>query len=212
MVPGFAAAVSEKPTATSEHSVTGRTDAPAPEVPMHTQKIGKQLVTALLSWWPIYMSSPGHFEFAGVPRHHTHIQEHLQAIQEQIDQILRLSTSFVSVSVRISSLESVRAKCCALWLVLEWTNIVSWCAGHPWSFGGSPASQRPSGLVWSGVDDIVRGTETPPSWAISLSEDLDQDDCDCVHGRYLIAGNRYSLWVLQQCGCRGAFVAIRTTG
>ena len=28
------------------------------------------------------MSSPGHFEFAGVPRHHTHIQEHLQAIQE----------------------------------------------------------------------------------------------------------------------------------
>ena len=41
------------------------------------------------------------------------------------------------------------------------------------SLGGSPASQRPSGLVWSGVDDIVRGTETPLSWAISLCEDQD---------------------------------------
>ena len=50
-----------------------------------------------------------------------------------------------------------------------------------------PASQRPSGLVWSGVDDIVRGTETPPSWAISHSEDRDQVDRDCVHGRDLIA-------------------------
>ena len=52
----------------------------------------------------------------------------------------------------------------------------------------SPASQRPSGLVWSGVDDIVRGTETPPSWAISLSKDRDQGDRDCIHGRDLIAG------------------------
>ena len=25
------------------------------------------------------------------------------------------------------------------------------------AIGGSPASQRPSGLVWSGVDNIVRG-------------------------------------------------------
>jgi len=39
----------------------------------------------------------------------------------------------------------------------------------------------------------VRGTETPPSWAISLSEDWDQGDRDCVHGRDLIAGKRYSL-------------------
>jgi len=46
--------------------------------------------------------------------------------------------------------------------------------------------------VWSGVDNIVRGTETPPSWAISLSEDRDQGDRDCVHGRDLIAGKRYS--------------------
>ena len=60
------------------------------------------------------------------------------------------------------------------------------------AIGSSPASQRPSGLVWSGVDDIVRGTETPLSWAISLSEDRDQGDRDCVHGRDLIAGKRYS--------------------
>ena len=39
--------------------------------------------------------------------------------QVHIDQILRLSTSFVSDSARISFLESVRARCCALWLVLE---------------------------------------------------------------------------------------------
>ena len=65
------------------------------------------------------MCSPSHLKLAEVPRHHTHIQEHLQAIQEQIDQIFILSTSFVSVSARISFLESVRARCCALWLVLE---------------------------------------------------------------------------------------------
>ena len=53
---------------------------------------------------PIYVCSPGHLKFAGVPRSPIHIQEHLQAIQVQIDQILRLSTSF-SVSARISSLE-----------------------------------------------------------------------------------------------------------
>ena len=88
MVPEAAAEVSEMPTATSERRVTGRTDAPAPEVPMPTQKTSQRLVTALLSWWPIYMPHPESFEFAGVPRHHTHIQKHLQAIQEHRDQIL----------------------------------------------------------------------------------------------------------------------------
>ena len=43
--------------------------------------------------------------------------------------------------------------------------------------------------MWSGVDNIVRGTETPPSWAISLREDRDQGDRDCVHRRDLIAGS-----------------------
>jgi len=61
----------------------------------------------------------------------------------------------------------------------------------PWSFGGSPASQRPSGLVWSGVDDFVRGTETPPSWAISLSGNRDQGDRDTtfVHFRTTAQGS-----------------------
>ena len=38
MVPEAAAAVLVKPTASSEHRVTGRTDASAPEVPMPAQK------------------------------------------------------------------------------------------------------------------------------------------------------------------------------
>ena len=57
------------------------------------------------------MPHPGHLKLVGVPRSLIHIQKHLQAIQVQIDQILRLSTNFVSVSARISSLESVRAMC-----------------------------------------------------------------------------------------------------
>ena len=56
------------------------------------------------------MFSPGHLKLAGVPRNLIHIQEHLQAIQVHIDQILRLSTNFVSVSARISFLESVSAR------------------------------------------------------------------------------------------------------
>ena len=66
---------------------------------------------------------------------------------------------------------------------------VRWPLG---AIGGSPASQRPSGVEGSGVENIVRGTENPPSWAISLSKDRDQGDCDCVHGRDFIAGKRYS--------------------
>ena len=89
MVPEGAAAVSEKPTASSERRVTGRTDALWSDVPMLTQKTGQRLVTALLSWWPIYMCSPGHLKLAGVLRHLIHIQEYLQAIQEFIDHILR---------------------------------------------------------------------------------------------------------------------------
>jgi len=60
----------------------------APGVPMPTQKTGQLLVTALLTWWPIYMCSPSHLMLAGVPRHHTHTQEYLQAIQEHRVQIL----------------------------------------------------------------------------------------------------------------------------
>ena len=88
MVTEVAAEMSERPTAILERSMTETTDAPTPEVPMPTQKSGQRLVMALLSWWPIYMPHPGHYELAGVPRHHTHIQEHLQAIQQHRDQIL----------------------------------------------------------------------------------------------------------------------------
>ena len=88
MVPEGAAAVSEKPTASSERRVTGRTDALWSDVPMLTQKTGQRLVTALLSWWPIYMPQSGHFKLAGVPRHLIHTQEHLQSIQEPIDHII----------------------------------------------------------------------------------------------------------------------------
>ena len=56
------------------------------------------------------MGTPGYLKLAGVPRSLIHIQEHLQAIQEQIDQTFRLSTSFVSVSARISSLEECESK------------------------------------------------------------------------------------------------------
>ena len=89
MVPEGAAAVSEKPTASSERRVTGKTDALWSDVPMLTQKTGQRLVTALLSWWPIYVCSPGNLKFAGVARSHTYPQEHLQTIQELIDHILR---------------------------------------------------------------------------------------------------------------------------
>ena len=89
MVPEVAAAMSERPTATSEHRVTGRTDALCTGSSDAYAENWQRLVTALLSWWPIYTPHPGHFEFAGVPRHLIHTQEHLRAIQELIDHILR---------------------------------------------------------------------------------------------------------------------------
>ena len=133
--------------------------------------------------------------------------------QVHIDQIFRLSTNFVSVSARINSLESVRARCCAFWLVLEWTNKY-FGTSAPWS-------------IWW----LARHVIDPPAWCGAattilyggrgdslsfvgkfLSGKWDQCDRDYVHGRDLIVGKRYSLWVLQQHGCRGAFVVSRTTG
>ena len=67
---------------------TGCSDALWSDVPMPTQKTGQRLVTALLSWWPIYMSSPGHLKLAGDLRYLIHIEEHLQTIQELSDHIL----------------------------------------------------------------------------------------------------------------------------
>ena len=114
MVTSGAAAVSEKPTATSRSRVTGFNRCYTIGLTDAFAEKGQRLVTATLSWRAIYTPHPGHLKFAGVPRSLIYIQEHLQDIQEQIDQILRLSTSFVSVSARISYLESVRARCCAL--------------------------------------------------------------------------------------------------
>ena len=117
------------------------------------------------------MFSPGHLKLAGVPRNLIHIQEHLQVIQEQIDQILRLSTSFVSVSGRINSLESVRARCCALWLVLEWTNKY-FGAPAPWSIwwlAGTSSTLRLD--VERQRRPFTGDVETPsPLWASSLVE------------------------------------------
>ena len=39
------------------------------------------LVTAISSWWPIYMPYPGHFGVAGVQGDPIHIKEHFQANQ-----------------------------------------------------------------------------------------------------------------------------------
>ena len=63
----------------------------------------------------------------------------------------------------------------------------------PWSIGGSPARHRPSDLVWSGDDNLVRGTWRPPSFVEKLlSGNQDQGDRGFDHGRDLIAEKRYS--------------------
>ena len=41
-------------------------------------------------------------------------------------------------------------------------------APAPWSFAARRQRQRPSDLVWSGVDDLVRGTWRPPSFVEKL--------------------------------------------
>ena len=44
--------------------------------------------------------------------------------------------------------------------------------------------------MWSGDDNLVRGTWKPPSFVGKLlSGKRDQGDRDCVHGRDLIAGS-----------------------
>ena len=48
-------------------------------------------------------ASPDYLKLAGVQGDPIHIEEYLQANQVQIDHILRLSLSSVSVSARISS-------------------------------------------------------------------------------------------------------------
>ena len=50
-------------------------------------------------------------------------------------------------------------------------------ATAPWSFEAHRQRQRPSDLVWSGVDDLVRGTWRLPSFVEKvLSGNRDQGD------------------------------------
>ena len=65
----------------------------------------------------------------------------------------------------LSEWESKALSLCAV--VLCWIKKISWCAG-PLELGGSPARHRPSDLVWSGDDILVRGTWRPPSFVEKL--------------------------------------------
>ena len=89
MVPEVATAVLERPTATSERRVTGRTDALCTGSSDAYAENWPTTSNGSLELVPIYTPHPGYFELAGVPRHLIYTQEHLQAIQELIDHILR---------------------------------------------------------------------------------------------------------------------------
>jgi len=66
-------------------------------------------------------------------------------------------------------------------------------APAPWSFEARRQRRRPSDLVWSGVDDLVRGTWRPPFFVEKLlSGNRDQSDRGFDHGRDLIAEKQYS--------------------
>ena len=58
----------------------------------------------------------------------------------------------------------------------------------PWSFEGSPARHRPSDLVWSADNNIVRGTWRHPYFVEKLlSGTRGQGDRDFIHGRDFVA-------------------------
>ena len=78
-----------------------------------------------------------------------------------------------------------------MWFFIEPTRYLG--VPTPWSFEARWQRQRPSDLVWSGVDDLVRGTWRPPSFVEKLlSGNRDQGDRGFDHGRDLIAEKRYS--------------------
>ena len=78
-----------------------------------------------------------------------------------------------------------------LWFFREPTRYLGALA--PWSFEARRQRQRPSDLVWSGVDDLVRGAWRPPSFVEKLlGGNQDQGDRGVVHGRDLIAEKQYS--------------------
>ena len=60
----------------------------------------------------------------------------------------------------------------------------------PWSLGGSPVMSSTLRLGVEQRRHLCAGdVETPPFLVKLLSGKRDQGDCDCVHGRYLIAGS-----------------------
>ena len=62
-----------------------------------------------------------------------------------------------------------------LWFFVEPTRYLG--APVPWSIVARRQRQRPSDLVWSGVDDLVRGMWRPPSFVEKLlSGKRDQGD------------------------------------
>ena len=89
MVANSAEEVSKLPTATSECRVIGRTDALCTGSSDAYAENWPTASNGSLELVAYIYASPGYFEFAEVARSHTHTQEHLQAIQELIDHILR---------------------------------------------------------------------------------------------------------------------------
>ena len=67
--------------------MTGYIGAPSPVYRVPCAEKDQRLLTALWSWGPIYMGSPGHLKIAEVATSLKHTQEHLQAIQVLIDHI-----------------------------------------------------------------------------------------------------------------------------
>ena len=87
--------------------------------------------------------------------------------------------------------EIARLRAFVLWFLSEPKE--DFGAPAPWSFEGSPARHRPSDMVWSGDDNIMRGTWRPPSFVEKLlSGTQGQGDRDCVHGSDLVAEQQYS--------------------
>ena len=82
--------------------------------------------------------------------------------------------------------EFARPRAFVLWFLTEPKE--DFGAPAPWSFEARRQRQRPSDLVWSGVDDLVRGTWIPPFFVEKLlSGTRGQGDRDCVHRRDLVA-------------------------
>jgi len=143
---------------------------------MLTQKCPQRLQTATSSLWAIYMASPGYFRVAGDQRHPTHIEEHLQAIQVQMDQILRLSTSFVCVSARLAFKRVREQSVVPYKMVLEWSTIASRCAGLLGVLVARRHVNDPP--AWCGVASttLCGDVETPPFLVKLFIGNRDQGD------------------------------------